>query len=378
MTTERKLVASAAVAVAFASGVLLSRTIDRRVALTADPTEQTAAAPAQSRAVATAGVLPDLTGIAERGIQASVNISSTEQVQVDPFIQFFYGADPTQPHTSRGSGVIVSADGYILTNSHVVGNPRSEIHVTTGDNREVQARVVGVDTISDLAVIKADLRNAAPLPWGDSDRLKAAEWVLAIGNPFRFNQTVTLGVVSAPKRRDPQLDTYTDFVQIDAAINPGNSGGALVNARGELVGINTMIYGPTGGFQGIGFAIPANVARRVMDLLIKDGEVTRGSIGSMSLSTITAAQARENGLADRGGILVTRLAQSAPAARAGLRPGDVIVGFNGQPVNELSQLARLIADAPVGSVARLEVIRTGKPMTHNVTVSRLVPPAVRR
>ena len=167
-------------------------------------------------------------------------------------------------------------------------------------------------------------------------------------------------------------------MQIDAAINPGNSGGALVNARGELVGINTMIYGPTGGFQGIGFAIPANVARRVMDLLIKDGEVTRGSIGNMSLSTITAAQAKENDLGDRAGILVTRLAQSAAAARAGLRPGDVIVGFNGQPATELSQLARLIADAPVGSVARLEVIRAGKPMTHNVTVSRLIPPAVRR
>jgi serine protease Do len=376
MTTERKFVATAAIAVAFASGVLLSRTIDRRIAVTADPPEQMASAPAQSRTVAGAAVLPDLTGVAERGIQASVNISSTEQVQVDAFIQYFYGVDPTR--TSRGSGVIVSADGYILTNSHVVGNPGSQIHVTTGDNREVAARVVGVDTISDLAVIKADLKSAAPLPWGDSDRLKAAEWVLAIGNPFRFNQTVTLGVVSAPKRRDPQLDTYTDFVQIDAAINPGNSGGALVNARGELVGINTMIYGPTGGFQGIGFAIPANVARRVMDLLIKDGEVTRGSIGRMSLSTITAAQARENDLGDRAGILVTQLAQSAPAARAGLRPGDVIVGFNGQPVNELSQLARLIADAPVGSVARLEVIRVGKPMTHNVTVSRLVPPAVRR
>src|SRR5688572_28424373 len=201
MTTERKFVATAAIAVAFASGALLSRTIDRRMAVTADPPEQTAAAPAQSRTMA-AGALPDLSGIAERGIQASVNISSTEQVPVDPFIQYLYGADSTQPNTSRGSGVIVSADGYILTNSHVVGNPRSEIHVTTGDNREVAARVVGIDTISDLAVIKADLKNAAPLPWGDSDRLKAAEWVLAIGNPFRFNQTVTLGVVSAPKRRD--------------------------------------------------------------------------------------------------------------------------------------------------------------------------------
>jgi serine protease Do len=203
MTPERKSVATAAVAVAFASGVLLSRTIDRRMTLTADPPQQTAAAPAQSRTMAGAGLLPDLTAVAERGIQASVNISSTEQVQVDPFLQFFYGADPTDTHTSLGSGVIVSTDGYILTNSHVVGNPRSEIHVSTNDNREVAARVVGIDTISDLAVIKADLKSAAPLPWGDSDRLKAAEWVLAIGNPFRFNQTVTLGVVSAPKRRDP-------------------------------------------------------------------------------------------------------------------------------------------------------------------------------
>jgi serine protease Do len=378
MRTERKFMATAAVAVAFASGVLLSRSIDRHMTLTADPAEQTPAAAALPRTVAGAAVLPDLSGIAERGIQASVNISSTEQVQVDPFMQLFYGADPTEPRTSLGSGVVVSADGYILTNSHVVGNPRSEIHVTTSDNREVTARVVGVDTISDLAVIKADLKNAGPLPWGDSDRLKAAEWVLAIGNPFRFNQTVTLGVVSAPKRHDPQLDTYTDFVQIDAAINPGNSGGALVNARGELVGINTMIYGPTGGFQGIGFAIPANVARRVMDLLIKDGEVTRGSIGSMSLRSITAAQARENDLGDRAGIFVARLSPSAPAARAGLRATDVIVSFNGQAVAEQSQFARLIADAAVGSVAKLEVMRAGKPVTLNVTVGRLVPPAVRR
>ena len=345
--------------------------------VTADPPSQTAAAPVQSRGV-TGAALPDLTGVAERAIQASVNISSTEVVQVDPFFQFFYGADPTDTRTSLGSGVIVSPDGYILTNSHVVGNPRSEIHVTTTDNREVPAKVIGVDTISDLAVIKADLKNAAAMPWGDSDRLKAAEWVLAIGNPFRFNQTVTLGVVSAPKRRDPQLDTYTDFVQIDAAINPGNSGGALVNARGELVGINTMIYGPTGGFQGIGFAIPANAARRVMDLLIKDGQVTRGSIGSMALRQITAAQARENSLGDRAGMFVVRLSQTAPAARAGLRAGDVIVGFNGKAVDEQSELARAVADAAVGSVAKLEVMRGGKPVTLDVTVGRLVPPAVRR
>jgi len=379
MTTERKFVATAALAVAFASGLVLSRSIDRGMTVTADPPPQApGTSSVQSRGISGAAALPDLTAIAERGIQASVNISSTEQVQVDPFLQFFYGADPTEAHTSLGSGVVVSADGYILTNSHVVGNPRSEIHVTTSDDREVTARVIGIDTISDLAVIKADLKSASPLPWGDSDRLKAAEWVLAIGNPFRFNQTVTHGVVSAPKRHDPQLDTYTDFVQIDAAINPGNSGGALVNTRGELIGINTMIYGPTGGFQGIGFAIPANTARRVMDLLIKDGQITRGSLGGMSLRTITAAQARQNDLGDRAGVLVARLAQSASAARAGLRPGDVIVSFNGQAVNEQNQLARLIADASVGSVAKVEVNRAGRPVTLDVTVTRLVPPAVRR
>jgi S1-C subfamily serine protease len=377
MTTEGKLVATAAIAVAFASGVLLSRSLDRGMTLTADPTRQTAATPAQSRTTAGGAGLPDLSSVAERAIQASVNISSTEVVQVDPFFQLF-GADPTDTHTSLGSGVIVSSDGYILTNSHVVGNPRSQIRVSTNDNREIPAHVVGVDTISDLAVIKTDLKTAGALPWGDSDRLRVAEWVLAIGNPFRFNQTVTLGVVSAPKRRDPQLDTYTDFVQIDAAINPGNSGGALVNARGELIGINTMIVGPTGGFQGLGFAIPSNAARHVMDLLIKDGQVTRGSIGNMALQSITAAVARENGLGDRAGMFVSRLSQSAPAARAGLRAGDVIVGFNGQAVTEESQLRRLVADAAVGSVVKVQVMRGGKPVTLDVTVSRLIPPAVRR
>ena len=375
MTIERKLVATAAVAVAFASGVVLSRAVDRRESAAAtEQAQQTAATPAQARGVASA--LPDLTAVAERGIQASVNISSTEQVPVDPWVQFFYGVDPSR--TSLGSGVIVSADGYILTNSHVVGNPRSQIHVTTGDNREVAAKVVGVDTISDLAVIKADFKSAVALPWGDSDRLKAAEWVVAIGNPFRFNQTVTVGVVSAPKRRAPELDTYTDFVQIDAAINQGNSGGALVNARGELVGINTMIYGPTGGFQGIGFAIPSNLARSVMDQLIKNGEVTRGSIGNVRLVSITAEQARDNDLADRAGVLVTGLSQTAPATRAGLRPGDVIVAFNGQAVTEQSQLARLIAAAAVGSTAKMDVQRAGKPVSLSVNVARLIPPAVRR
>ena len=188
-------------------------------------------------------------------------------------MQFFYGSRAVQTQTSLGSGVIVSEDGLILTNSHVVGSRGAQVHVTTNDNREVAAQIQGIDPYTDLAVLKVDARGLAPLPWGDSSKLRVAEWVLAVGNPFQFNQTVTLGIVSAQNRHDPQLATYNDFIQTDAAINPGNSGGALVNSRGELIGINTMIYSETGGYQGIGFAIPANLARRIMTELVKNGEI---------------------------------------------------------------------------------------------------------
>jgi serine protease Do len=335
----------------------------------------------QSRgAAAAAGALPDLSAIAERAIKASVNISSTTYRQVDPFFQLFYGGDAVVPQTSLGSGVIVSADGLVLTNSHVVGGARSaEIRVTLSDDpREIPAKVIGIDQLTDLAVVKIEATGAAPLPWGDSSKLRVAEWVLAVGNPFTFSQTVTLGIVSNVNRHDPQLATYNDFIQTDAAINPGNSGGALVNSRGELVGINTMIYSQTGGYQGIGFAIPANLARSIMDELITNGEVVRGSIGNLTMRTISSAQMRRAGLGDIGGVLVDNMYRNDPAYRAGIVPGDIIVRYDGKNITEESQLQRLVADSKIGSTVRVEVIRRGERRSFEVPVVRRSAVGARR
>ena len=246
-------------------------------------------APRPTAAVPATAGLPDLTGVAQRVVGSVTNISSTQIVrgsrspfENDPFFRYFFGDD--DPFGSRdrraqslGSGVIVSADGYLLTNNHVVGDVSAQVSVVLGDKREMPAKIVGVDELTDLAVLKIDARGLPALPWGDSSKLKVAEWVLAIGNPFQLNQTVTLGIVSATGRSlEGRLATYEDFIQTDAAINPGNSGGALINARGELVGINTAISTESGGYQGIGFAVPSNLARHVMDDLIKLGEVRRG------------------------------------------------------------------------------------------------------
>jgi serine protease Do len=280
------------------------------------------------------------------------------------------------PQTSLGSGVFVSADGYVLTNSHVVGSRNAEIHVTTGDNRELPAKVIGIDRYTDLAVLQVAAKNTPSLPWGDSGKLRVAEWVLAVGNPFQFNQTVTLGIVSAPSRRDPQ-GGYTDFIQTDAAINQGNSGGALVNGRGELVGINTMMYSETGGNVGIGFAVPSNLAQRIMAELIKNGEVVRGWIGNLILRSITADQARRNNLGDQAGIFVINMYKTDPAFEAGLAARDVIVSVNGTRVTEQSELQRLIANAKIGSTVTLEVLRSGEQKTIKVQVAQ-VPSAIAR
>jgi serine protease Do len=378
----RNVITTAAIFVAFAGGLVMSRVADRDepgALVTAEPGPPVDLTPVgQSRVVNPAGGagLPDLSAVAERAIQASVNISSTEQVSVaDPFFQMFYGRDAVRSQTSLGSGVFVSADGYVVTNSHVVGSARADIRVTT-NNRELPARVVGIDPVTDLAVLKLDVKGGSPLPWGDSSKLRVAEWVLAVGNPFQFNQSVTLGIVSAQNRHDPQLASYNDFIQHDAAINPGNSGGALVTSRGELVGINTMIAGDTGGYQGLSFAIPANLARRILDQLIKEGEVVRGSIGNLVYRTITAEQARGAGLGNQGGAFVDSMYQNDPAylAGRGIRPRDIIVSFNGTPVTDVSQLQRMIADTRIGSTARIEVLRRGARQTFEVPVVRMTPP----
>jgi len=289
----------------------------------------------------------------------------------DPFFQFFFG-DPDDVFGPRrdverslGSGVIVSPDGLVLTNNHVVAGESGRlslrqlpaVSVALADKREVQAEIVGVDPATDLALLRIPATNLPTMPWGDSSRLKVAEWVLAIGNPFQLNQTVTLGIVSALGRTNVGIATYEDFIQTDAAINPGNSGGALVSARGELVGINTAIFSQSGGYQGIGFAVPSNLARRVVADLTQFGEVRRGSMGYVEIAPLSTLMAEQLGVPDARGVLVQAMRRDSAAYGAGLRPGDIIVSFNGTGVADGGQLSRLIQDARIGSTATVAIIR---------------------
>jgi serine protease Do len=315
--------------------------------------------------------LPDLSPVAERAIRASVNISSTRYYQLNPWFQRYYGTDAVRPETSLGSGVIVTDDGYVLTNSHVIGNAAAEIKVTLPDKRELSAKLIGSDTVSDLALVKVNATGLAPLPWGDSSKLRVAEWVLAVGNPFQFSQTVTLGIVSAVNRREPQLASYADMIQTDAAINPGNSGGALVNSRGELIGINTMIISETGGYQGLGFAIPANLARQVMEELKRSGVIARGTIGLTDLVNVDPADAERAGLGRVAGVLIYNMYRRSPADQAGLQVQDLIIRVNGQTVSDAGQVERLILDAKVGSTLKIEVLRDGRHVSVDVPVAQL-------
>ncbi len=358
-----------------------------------------AAAPAQAAAPRTApgavpinGGMPDLTAVAQRAIASVTNISSTQIVRTpnspfanDPFFRFFfndsqddafgYGERRAQ---SLGSGVIVSADGYVLTNNHVIEHG-VEVTVTMPDKRELRAKVVGVDEATDIAVLKIDAAGLPTMPWGDSAQLKVAEWVLAVGNPFQLNQTVTLGIVSATGRRlEGRLATYEDFIQTDAAINPGNSGGALVNARGELVGINTAIFSETGGYQGIGFAVPSNLARHVMDELVKFGEVQRGTITGITLQPMTTRLAEQLGATSTRGMVVVSMQQRSDAYLAGMRPGDIILSFNGTQVEDQLHIMRLLSDAKIGSIVTLGLLRDGKPLTVKVPIVKSVGQARRR
>ena len=340
--------------------------------------ESTAQAAATSPVPGVAATLPDFSRVAEQTVPAVANISSRQVVRRrnspfanDPFFQFFYGnrddvfGSRRGVERSLGSGVIVSADGLVLTNNHVVAGESGRlslrqlpaVSVALGDNREVEAKIVGVDPATDLALLKIDAGRLPTIPWGDSDQLKVAEWVLAIGNPFQLDQTVTLGIVSALGRTNVGISAYEDFIQTDAAINPGNSGGALVNTRGELVGINTAIFSQSGGYQGIGFAVPSNLARRIVDDLNQYGEVRRGSIGYVEIAPLSTLAADQLGVPDARGVLIQAMRRDASAYAAGLRPGDVIVAFNGTAVVDGGQLSRQIQDARIGSTATATVIR---------------------
>jgi S1-C subfamily serine protease len=342
------------IAAGFTAGLVLTGRMQTAVESTAappPPQPDGAAAATQGRSTAAVPAgLPDLTSVAQRAIDSVTNISSTQVVRRpvspfgnDPFFRFFEQRDlwREQREQSLGSGVVVTADGYVLTNQHVVGDAGAEVVVALTDKREMRARVVGIDDWTDIAVLKVDAQNLRTLAWGDSSKLKVAEWVLAVGNPFQLNQTVTLGIVSATGRSlEGRLATYEDFIQTDAAINPGNSGGALINARGELVGINTAIFSQSGGYQGIGFAVPSNLARHVMTDLIEYGAVRRGTITGIELQQLTEYAARQLGAPTTRGALVRNVNPRSNAFEAGLRQFDIITDFKAVPLEDAYQFLR--------------------------------------
>jgi serine protease Do len=395
MSSRRVVLATLLLLCGFAAGLVLTGRMRSADETGAQAPAGAAPAASASPAVQIGGVasLPDFSRIAGQTVPAVTNISSMQVVRRsnspfanDPFFQYFFGGGDDMfgsrrgVQSSLGSGVIVSSDGYILTNNHVIVGESGrlsvqnlpDITIALGDKRELRARIVGVDPATDLALLKVDAKGLPTVPWGDSSKLKVAEWVLAIGTPFQLDQTVTLGIVSAVNRR-VGISAYEDFIQTDAAINPGNSGGALINARGELVGINTAIYSQSGGYQGIGFAVPSNLARRVMAELIEFGEVRRGDIGYVEFANVTTHVAEQLGAPGANGVLVARMMRTSAAYQAGLEPGDIIVAFNGQKVDEPAQLSRLIQDAKIGSTATLRVIREGREVDVKVPVESSVP-----
>lgn len=319
-----------------------------------------------------------------------VNIFTTrivqEQVQHNPyhndpiFRHFFGGEDPAddQPHTrkegSLGSGVIVSPNGYILTANHVVADAVVIKVALEGGKKEYTARVIGKDALSDVAVLKIDATALPAITLADSEQLQVGDVVLAIGNPFGVGQTVTSGIISALGRNGLGFGRYEDFIQTDAAINPGNSGGALVDAAGRLVGINTAIISPSegsvGGSVGIGFAVPVNLARHVMERLIADGRVTRGYLG-VSLKDLTPDLADEFNLPGQSGALVEDVMPNTPAQKAGLKSGDVITGINGRPVADANFLTLNISESSPGSTAALKILRDGQARNLNVILGVL-------
>ncbi|BCO33170.1 AlgW protein [Thiohalobacter sp. COW1] len=310
---------------------------------------------------------------------AVVNIYSAKMVREplhplfsDPlFRQFFgdgFGPQRERLQTSLGSGVIISPQGYILTNNHVVGNA-DEIQVMLADSRSYSAQVVGSDPETDLSVLRIEADDLPVIVLGEADALRVGDVVLAIGNPFGVGQTVTQGIVSATGRTQLGISTYENFIQTDAAINPGNSGGALINAHGELIGINTAIFSRSGGSQGIGFAIPESLARDVMKQIIEQGEVVRGWLG-IEAQDLSPQLAESFELDSTDGVLIAGVLRGGPADQAGLEPGDVLVGLNGKPVSSSRQAMNAIAASRPGSRLQIEAVRRGRPLALEAVIGR--------
>ncbi len=281
---------------------------------------------------------------------------------------------PHSVETLLGSGFIVSPDGLIMTNNHVVKDMK-KIKVTLQGKREYTAKLVAADADSDLALIKIKAKNLSPITWGDSAKLKVGEIVMAIGNPFGLTGTVTNGIVSATGRNNVGIESYEDFIQTDAPINPGNSGGPLVNLKGHVVGVNTAIATKSGGYMGIGFAIPSDAAKTVMEELRKHGKVERGLLG-VNIQDLSQALAKSFGRPDTNGALVAQVVPESVAAKAGIKAGDIILSYNGKPITDASQLKNLVGATKPGSAAKLEIWRDKKSLEVNVTVAERTAKAV--
>jgi serine protease Do len=334
--------------------------------------------------------LPDFAAIAEANKGAVVNITSTvsrprqmrlpfgqgqgndddEDNPLNEFLRRFgmEGQMPPVPQQGMGSGFIIDAAGVILTNAHVVEGA-DEVRVRLADRREFKGKIAGLDHTTDIAVVKIDAKGLPTVKLGDPSKIRVGEWVVAIGSPFGFDNTVTAGIVSGTSRSLPE-GSYVPFIQTDAAVNPGNSGGPLFNMRGEVIGINSAIYSRTGGYMGLAFAIPIDVAKNVEEQLLRTGRVERGRLG-VGIQEVSASLARSFGLERPQGALVSTVESGGPAEKAGVQPGDVILSFNGRPIDQSSELPPLVAQAKPGTKAEVEVWRGGKKQTLGVAVGEM-------
>jgi len=340
--------------------------------------ESVPAATAQNAAATTLAL--SFSEAARKAVPSVVNISATRQVRRrnplldDPAFQRFFGERfnlPPETQLSLGSGVIVSREGYILTNDHVVEGV-SDIQVTLSDGRTVIGKIVGSDPDTDLAVVRVAAQGLMPITFGSSETAKVGDVVLAIGDPFSVGQTVTMGIISAVGREIGSANPFGSFIQTDAAINPGNSGGALVDTNGNLIGVNTLIFSRSGGYQGIGFAIPVSLAKKIMEQIIETGAVTRGWFG-VDVAPVSGELAESLGLKDSRGPIVGGIERGSPAEKSGIKLGDVIVAVDGKPTPDVATALNLIAEMQPGKTVPVNVVRRGQQLTLEVVVGKRRP-----